>query len=62
MRAGMTPCYGCDDRSAECHAKCERYKTWDEARKNDPGRKKREQERDVSDVIARSIYRNKRKE
>jgi len=22
------PCYGCADRSAECHAQCERYKAF----------------------------------
>ena len=24
----LSPCKGCDKRSAECHAKCEAYKAW----------------------------------
>lgn len=24
----MSPCYGCTDRSAECHSTCERYKVY----------------------------------
>lgn len=24
----ISPCKGCEDRSAECHAKCEEYAAW----------------------------------
>ena len=24
----LSPCKGCEKRSAECHAKCEAYKAW----------------------------------
>ena len=33
MRSGITPCYGCEDRTAVCHAKCEMYKAWSEDRR-----------------------------
>lgn len=28
--SGDTPCYGCADRTAECHATCERYREFSE--------------------------------
>lgn len=24
----ISPCYMCADRAADCHAKCEKYRTW----------------------------------
>lgn len=40
-----TPCHGCTERRAGCHAECEKYKTWveeREAEKEELRRKKRE--------------------
>lgn len=28
MTKGGCPCRGCEERSVECHAKCERYGAW----------------------------------
>ena len=28
MTAPTTPCYGCHDRSAICHAQCTKYQDW----------------------------------
>lgn len=55
----MTPCYGCDERNAECHAKCERYITWHNNRKNESVSKALESERDANGYVVNSIYRNK---
>lgn len=28
MKQPNSPCYKCGDRSATCHAECEKYKNW----------------------------------
>ena len=30
-----TPCQGCEDRKVGCHGSCERYKAYDEAKRED---------------------------
>ncbi len=30
-----TPCHGCEDRKVGCHGSCERYKAYDEAKRDD---------------------------
>ncbi len=57
MRDGMTPCYGCDERDAECHAKCERYIAWRNNRMSENN--VIEGERDVRNYVVNSIYRNR---
>ena len=40
----LNPCYGCEDRHAECHAGCERYAAWKaehEAEKDERYRRER---------------------
>lgn len=31
-RTVITPCYGCNDRTEDCHCTCERYKEYEMAR------------------------------
>lgn len=28
MKQRVSPCYQCENRTAECHATCEKYLTW----------------------------------
>ena len=32
---GINPCRGCDERNAECHAKCEKYGAWKAKREDE---------------------------
>lgn len=31
VRAGITPCMDCEERTSECHGRCQRYKDWRES-------------------------------
>ena len=49
------PCKDCSERSAECHAKCERYAAY--AKEREQERRNRHKADEVSTVGARRSYR-----
>lgn len=53
----ITPCYGCERRSATCHSSCEDYKAYQQARCDRAKMicKKRAEDSIVAEVRARSI-------
>lgn len=56
----MNPCFGCEDRTSICHAKCEMYKVWSDDRKKSIA--EREGERAADDVTARAIAKAHKKQ
>lgn len=56
----VSPCFGCDHRTDDCHPKCEDYNAWLDSRK--PAKKERQKEIDSTPHIAKSILRKIYKE
>ena len=55
----ITPCFGCEDRTAICHAKCEMYRGWSDERRRIIA--EREGDRAADDVTAEAVARALRK-
>lgn len=49
MRKNGCPCSGCEERSVECHGKCEKYKAWCDKRKED-------KEKLIAEKAKESVY------
>lgn len=47
-RKPMSPCYGCEDRTAECHATCEKHKAWEEQNSAEYKKMRKAYEEDVA--------------
>lgn len=50
MKKPAVPCYGCKDRSAECHANCDKYQTYAEEQekyRNERANRRKENERPI---------------
>lgn len=40
---GEPPCFGCNERTVECHGKCERYLAWKKADEEFKAKKRKEE-------------------
>ena len=56
------PCYRCGRRSAECHSRCEDYKSWKEwlDERNDGIRKERKLEQELLDAPFKALERTRK--
>lgn len=59
----ITPCYGCERRSATCHSSCEDYKTYQQANRerSELISRKRDEESMVYEVKVRGIRKIEKK-
>ena len=55
----ITPCFGCEDRTSICHAKCEMYIAWSDERRRIIA--EREGDRAADDVTARAVAKANRR-
>ena len=49
------PCQDCGDREIGCHAKCERYKEWKQARQDETARRRDYIEKDALTFSTHSV-------
>lgn len=55
----IAPCRDCQERTPECHGRCERYRAYKESRER--ALQNRDRERDAEQVTVSSVYRMKRR-
>ena len=55
----VNPCIKCADRSAECHATCERYQTWLEEHIEHKHEIKKQKKPEIFNYIVERRYRGK---